>query len=473
MGKLISLSVLSFLLLFGFSFSSQQQQQRECQINNIDAREPSYTVTAEGGETEFWDHQNYDEFQCAGVSVRRHRINQRGLLLPVYHNAPVLVYVTRGKGTYGIMTSGCPETFESSQRSSEGERSQQRFRDDRHQKVEELKQGDIIAINAGEPHWVYNDGDQELVLVVLHHNSNNANQLDQNPRSFFLAGNPDNQQEKQQQYRFRESRHGQEGGQKELGNVFRGFDDQTLAEVFGVDQETARKLRGENDERGHIVTAERSIQMIQPPRRSQEYGRREEEERYHGRDNGLEETLCTAKVRENLDRPSRADVYNPRAGRLSTVNSFTLPILSFLQLSASRGVLYKNAIMSPYWFVNAHSVIYATRGESRVQIVDHRGKAVFDGQVREGQVLVVPQNFAVVKRAGEEGFEWVAFNTNENAMINTLSGRTSAIRALPVDVVANAYQVSREEAERLKFSRQETVLFAGSGRSPRGRVASA
>ncbi|KAH6801175.1 hypothetical protein C2S52_001639 [Perilla frutescens var. hirtella] len=463
MGKL-SLSILSFLLLLGFCYSSQQ---RECQINNINAREPSYTVRAEGGDTEFWDYQN-DEFQCAGVSIRRHRINQRGLLLPVYHNAPVLVYVTRGKGTYGIMTSGCPETFESPQQSSEDERSQsQRFRD-RHQKVEELKQGDIIAIKAGEPHWVYNDGDQELVLVVLHHNSNNANQLDQNPRSFFLAGNPDNQQEKQQQYRFRESRHGQEGGQEELGNVFRGFNDETLAEVFGVDEETARKLRGENDERGHIVTADRGIKMIQPPRRSQE-----EEESYHGRHNGLEETLCNAKVRENLDRPSRADVYNPRAGRFSSVNSFTLPILSFLQLSASRGVLYKNAIMSPHWFVNAHSVIYATRGESRVQIVNHRGQAVFDGQVREGQVLVVPQNFAVVKHAGEEGFEWVAFNTNENAMINTLSGRTSAIRGLPVDVVANAYQVSREEAERLKFSRQETMLFAGSRRSGRGRAASA
>lgn len=129
--------------------------------------------------------------------------------------------------------------------------------------------------------------------------------------------------------------------------------------------------------------------------------------------------------------------------------------------------------MSPHWFVDAHSVIYATRGEARVQIVNHNGKAVFDGRVREGQVVVVPQNFAVVKQASEEGFEWVSFNTNQNAMFNTLSGPTSAIRGLPVDVVANAYQVSREEAERIKFSRRETVIFNGSGRSGRGRVAAA
>lgn len=130
--------------------------------------------------------------------------------------------------------------------------------------------------------------------------------------------------------------------------------------------------------------------------------------------------------------------------------------------------------MSPHWYVNAHSVIYITRGESRMQIVNQRGQAVFDGQVREGQVVVVPQNYAAVKQAGEQGCEWVAFNTNDNAMINTLSGRTSAIRGLPVDVVANSYQISREEAERLKFSRRETLIFSESGRSGgRGRVASA
>lgn len=153
-------------------------------------------------------------------------------------------------------------------------------------------------------------------------------------QSFFLAGNPDREQEKEQ-FRLRGSKRSQES-QQEVGNVFRGFDDETLAEVFGVDVEIARKLRGENDERGHIIRAERGIQVIQPPHREEE-----EEDRRHGGRNGLEETLCTAKVRENLDRPSRADVYNPRAGRFSSVNSFTLPILSFLQLSASRGVLYR------------------------------------------------------------------------------------------------------------------------------------
>lgn len=122
----------------------------------------------------------------------------------------------------------------------------------------------------------------------------------------------------------------------------------------------------------------------------------------------------------------------------------------------------QNAIMSPHWLVNAHSILYITRGDKRIQIVNHNGQAVFDGQVRSGQVLVVPQSFAVLKQAGEEGCEWIEFQTNANAMMNTLAGRTSALRGLPVDVVATAYQVSTEEARRLKFSREETLFFRSS-----------
>ncbi|CAA0823199.1 12S seed storage protein CRA1 [Striga hermonthica] len=460
MAKLF-LSLLTYLLLAGSILATHQAswQQGRCQISRINAEEPSYTLRSEGGLTESWDH-NSDEFRCAGGSLHRHRIQARGLMLPAYHNAPVIAYVVKGRGIFGILLSGCPETFESSQQQESEEGTRERFRD-RHQRIEHFKTGDIIAIPAGAAHWAYNTGDEELIVVALQHTDNPTNQLDRNPRSFQLAGKLQQQQHQggpQQQQ------------QHEQGNVFRGFDSQTLAQVFGVNEETARSLQSENDERGHIITVRRGLHVITPPLTREEYGRRgEEEDRPY---NGLEETICSAKVRENIERASRADVYNPRAGRLTTVNSLTLPILSLLRLSAARGVLYRNAIMAPHWFVNSHSFLYITRGASRMQIVNHRGQAVFDGEVREGQAVVVPQNFAVVKRAGEQGCEWVEFNTNEQAMMNTLSGRTSALRGLPRDVIAAAYQISPEEAERLKFSREETLFFSGE-RSQRGRVASA
>jgi len=91
----------------------------------------------------------------------------------------------------------------------------------------------------------------------------------------------------------------------------------------------------------------------------------------------------------------------------------------------------QNAIFAPHYNLNSHSVIYGIRGNGRIQVVRDDGENVFDGELREGQVLTVPQNFAVIKKAGNEGFEWVAFKTNDYAKINQLAGRLSAIRAIP------------------------------------------
>ncbi|KZV43405.1 legumin B precursor [Dorcoceras hygrometricum] len=58
---------------------------------------------------------------------------------------------------------------------------EKRFRD-RHQRIGHFKKGDIIVVHAGAPQWFYNNADEDLVVVVLQDNVNNANQLDQNPR---------------------------------------------------------------------------------------------------------------------------------------------------------------------------------------------------------------------------------------------------------------------------------------------------
>lgn len=51
--------------------------------------------------------------------------------------------------------------------------------------------------------------------------------------------------------------------------------------------------------------------------------------------------------------------------------------------------------------------------------------------------------------------------------------KTSTLRGMPVDVLANAFGVSREEARRIKFGRgQEVAIFSpmsGGGRSTRPR----
>ncbi|EXB63053.1 Legumin A [Morus notabilis] len=56
--------------------------------------------------------------------------------------------------------------------------------------------------------------------------------------------------------------------------------------------------------------------------------------------NDLKETFCSMRLKENIDDPSRADIFTPQAGRINTVNSFNMLILRHLRLSAERGVLY-------------------------------------------------------------------------------------------------------------------------------------
>ena len=125
----------------------------------------------------------------------------------------------------------------------------------------------------------------------------------------------------------------------------------------------------------------------------------------------------------------------------------------------------QNAIYSPHWNLNAHEVYYVIRGSARVQVVKDNCKAIMDEEVCQGQLFIVPQNHAVLQKAMNNGYEYIAFKTEDNAMINTLAGRTSVLRALPDVVLANAYQMDREQARNLKYNRQETVVLRSSSSS--------
>ncbi|KAL5725511.1 hypothetical protein ACHQM5_008648 [Ranunculus cassubicifolius] len=453
-----------FLVLFNGSQARQQQSQRQqqCQVQNIDALEPTRRIQSEAGVTEYWDENN-EQLDCAGVSVTRHVIQPRGLLLPHFHNTPKLTYIIQE--TFQQQSSQQQSQSERERESEQqGEREQQGR--DQHQKVRQVRQGDIVAVPVGVPNWFYNDGETPLIMVTLLDTSNNENQLDQNQRAFYLGGNPQQQRQEGSLSPHRGSQQQQQRQQhqeQQSNNIFNGFDEQMLAEAFGVSTETARKLRGENDRRGNIVRVENELQVIRPPRRQEEQrqqGQEQEQERQMSPPNGLEESLCNIKLRTNIDNPSRADVYNPRAGRITRVNSRKLSILRLFQLNVERGVLYRNALVAPHWNLNSHSVIYVTRGNARVQIVGNYQQPIYDGQLRQGQLLVVPQNFVVVKRAGDQGFEWIAFKTNDQAMTSPVAGRNSVIRALPEEILMNAFRISSEQARRLKFNRQEVELFA-------------
>ncbi|XP_078152861.1 cocosin 1-like [Carex rostrata] len=458
---------------------------RGCRFDRLDALNPTQRLRFEAGTIEYYDESN-EVLQCAGVSARRTIIEPRGLFLPQFNNAPSLVYITQGRCIKGITFPGCPETFQSFQQEADQFQSQQRLRDE-HQKVHRLRQGDIIALPAGVSYWCYNDGDIPVVAVQVFDLSNTANQLEPRRRNFFLAGRHQSGQWTTHETGQQTSFTGQETfemGQLRDNNILNGFDTRMLAEAFGVNIELARRLQSQTDKRGEIVFVPQGLRMLRPSR-SQEVQQQEFEESMQGQEqyrermqgqeeyygesmqgqwnittNGLDEAFCTMKIRSNIDKPSRADYFNKRVGRVARVDSQKLPILNLVQMSATRVVLQRNAMITPYWSMNCHCGMYVTGGQGRVQVVNHQGRTVFDGLVRQGQFLLIPQNFAVLKRAESEGFHWVTFNTNQNAMINQIAGKFSTFRAMPLQVLMNSYRLSIEQARRLKFSRRdEFTLF--------------
>ncbi|KAK4557300.1 hypothetical protein RGQ29_007171 [Quercus rubra] len=472
--------------------SRQQKQFNQCQLDRLDALKPNHRIEAEAGVIESWD-PNDNQFQCVGVAVVRRTIEPNGLLLPQYASAPQLIYIERGYGIFGAVLPGCPNTYQESQQQQQQQRQEEGQQRDQHQKIRNFRQGDIIALPAGVAHWLYNDGDSEVVALSLLDTNNQANQLDENPRHFYLAGNPEDEFQLQgrsprgQRHQQGQGRgeHGQQHGQG--SNLFSGFRTEDLADAFNVDKETIRNLQGFHEDRKNIVKVKGKLQVARPPRSREERQRLERQERERekedekeqresrrgGRDNGIEETLCTLRLRENIHDPSRADIYNPKAGRISTLNSHNLPVLRWLQLSAEFGRLQRDAIYVPHWNRNAHSVIYVVKGRAQVQVVDDFGQTVFHDELQQHQILTVPQNFAVVKRgSSSEGFEWVAFKTNGNAQISPLAGQTSVLRAIPADVLANAFQLSREDVSELKsnLEQQEITIVRHSRSSSQRRA---
>ncbi|EOA15259.1 hypothetical protein CARUB_v10028658mg [Capsella rubella] len=457
--SLLSFSLTLLVFLHGYT---AQQFPNECQLEQLNALEPSHVLKSEAGRIEVWDH-HAPQLRCSGVSFVRYVIESKGLYLPSFVNTAKLSFVAQGRGLMGKVIPGCAETFQDSsvfqpregRRQYEGqgeeEEQSQRFHD-MHQKVEHIRSGDTIATTPGVAQWFYNEGQQPLVIVSVFDLASHQNQLDRNPRPFYLAGNNPQGQVWLQ---------GREQGPQK--NIFSGFGPEVIAQAFKIDLQTAQQLQNQQDNRGNIVRVKGPFGVIRPPLR----GQRPQEEEREG--NGLEETICSARSVDNLDDPSRADVYKPQLGYLSTLNSYDLPILRFIRLSALRGSIRQNAMVLPQWNANANAVLYVTDGEAQLQIVNDNGDRVFDGQVSQGQLIVVPQGFSVVKRATSDQFRWVEFKTNANAQINTLAGRTSVLRGLPLAVITNGFEISPEEAKRVKFNTLETTLTHSSGPASYGR----
>ncbi|KAG6658784.1 hypothetical protein CIPAW_04G186700 [Carya illinoinensis] len=187
--------------------------------------------------------------------------------------------------------------------------------------------------------------------------------------------------------------------------------------------------------------------------RGQRGSPQEESQEQHGQGrrlvNGLEETLYNERIRHNLDTQTELDVFSKQVGRVNIVNQHTLPILQHLDMSAEKGHIFPNALYTSHWSMTDNRVVCVLRGEARVQIVDDNRDNFY----------------ATTARAGHNDFEYVTIKTSGQLMKSPMAGYTLVIRAMPIDVPTNSFQMSSREAQNLKRTKGHQSFLLSSSRS--------
>ncbi|WCJ38323.1 Glutelin type-B 2 [Euphorbia peplus] len=393
------LCCLHLLFLLHGCIATPNLPEPKCQMINLIPVEPDIHISSEGGSTDTWNPKS-DHFQCAGVEVTRRTIKPNALYLPAYTNANKLAYILQGKGTLGLINHGCSKELKGEEKECE--------------KIHHIQSGDLVALRAGEGVWAYNSGNETLSVLSIHYITNADGH-----RSFNLGGST---------------------------NILNGFSPEFITGAFNIDNDLANKLLRKKDLRGSVTyTSDGGLHYNSPCPR-------------HDQPNFVDEFLCNVKSRTTkISDPSRADLFIPEVGYLTSIDALKLPVLESIQLSVSYELLRKDVMRLPHW-ENSYTITYIVKGEGHVQVVDDNGKNVFDGILKEGQIFVIPQHLVLAKRAKSETFEYVTFKTTANPITSIVSGRNSVMSGIPLEVLTNSFEIAKAEAKMVKFGRTETAL---------------
>ncbi|KAH6556791.1 hypothetical protein KP509_1Z155400 [Ceratopteris richardii] len=324
--------------------------------------------------------------------------------------------------------------------------------------VREVQSGDVVTLPKGTVYWWYNNRNDRLRVLFAGDTS-----LGVNPgrfHQFGLAG----------------------ARETNFGSLLHGFSQGTLADAWGVEKERIRSLLDQQNDAG-IVKCKQKItfpDIYEEARHQRRHQREEERGSRHGRrqreDEDVEETMNEIMYDEafsaSRDRPASSfyfeelkystrneypDVYVKNGGTFTQVSSQKLPSLRQVGFSVVKVSLDQNALEAPSFVRNANQLIYITQGGGRIQVTSGDGESVFDEDVQEGTVLVIPKFFPSLKLAGENGLEYVCLLSSHSPSIAYLAGRNSVYYGVPMRVLEAAFNV--DEGELRELGRDEEVIF--------------
>lgn len=100
-----------------------------------------------------------------------------------------------------------------------------------------------------------------------------------------------------------------------------------------------------------------------------------------------------------------------------------------------------------------------------MQVANYNGQNVMNERVKEGDMVVVPQFFPAIIRAGNNGLEFVAFRRSGTPIKSHFAVAKSVLQDMPLVIMSQIYQSSLEEAEQLKNNRgTQAILLPPSAR---------
>ncbi|KAJ9538079.1 hypothetical protein OSB04_030812 [Centaurea solstitialis] len=214
-----------------------------------------------------------------------------------------------------------------------------------------IKKGDVIPFPRGLISWWFNGGDTDFTLIFLGETA--KAQVAGEMGYFFLAG---------------------------AVGFLRGFGSDVVANLFDLNNKEAEQLISSQPAE-FIVKLGNGTEFPSPSE-------------------GVK-----GKVYAAIDTPE-ADVVVKGGGIINSVTETEFPVLAGMGLSAKFVRLEGKAMLAPSYVADGTGrVIYVTKGSGRIRVVGNEGKPSFDGDVAEGELMVVPQFLAAAVIADEGGME--------------------------------------------------------------------
>ncbi|GKE46374.1 11S seed storage protein, plant, partial [Tanacetum coccineum] len=153
-----------------------------------------------------------------------------------------------------------------------------------------------------------------------------------------------------------------------------------------------------------------------------------------------------------------ADVVVKRGGIINSLTEKDFSVLVEMGLSARFVRLESKAILSPSYVTDGSvKAFYVAKGSGQIRVVGNEGKPIFDGEVEEGELMIVPRFSAASVIANEGGIELFIAVTSSKPIFQQLAGNDSVWKALSNVVLRSALNISPELEELFKM-KNENIL---------------